>query len=132
MTENAAPDELCFLPYPELLDTYRALRAALLSRWPDTELRPRRTQTGFAEKYLYAVASPGTRRLPGAPKRYVLLSLVLPAPDRRMRVAIAVEAAPGRWTHHLAVAGAQDIDDELLALTALSHAFALSRARGGF
>src|SRR5699024_1839216 len=89
MTENAAPDELCFLPYPELLDTYRALRAALLSRWPETELRPRRTQTGFAEKYLYAVASPGTRRLPGAPKRYVLLSLVLPAPDRRMRVAMA-------------------------------------------
>ena len=29
MTEIAAPDELCFLPYPELLDTYRALRAAL-------------------------------------------------------------------------------------------------------
>ena len=113
------------------MDTYRALRAALLSHWPDTELRPRRTQTGFCRKIPSTPwPSPGTRRLPGAPRRYVLLSLVLPAPDRRMRVAMAVEAAPGRWTHHLAVAGAQDIDDELLTLTALSHAFALSRAGG--
>ena len=51
-------DELCFLGRGEELELYRALRAELLSRWPNTELRPRRTQTGFAERYIYAVASP--------------------------------------------------------------------------
>ena len=127
MTEIAAPDELCFLPYPELLDTYRALRAALLSRWPETELRPRRTQTGFAEKYLYAVASPGTRRLPGAPRRYVLLSLVLPAPDRRMRVAMAVEAAPGRWTHHVTIGGVEEVDGTLAAWLREAAAFSAAK-----
>lgn len=126
------PDELCFLPYPELMGTYRALRAELLARYPSTELRPRRTQTGFAEKYVYAVASPGVRRLPGAPERYVLLSVVLPAPSGSPRAAMAVEAAPGRYTHHIVIASPEDIDGEALGLAALSHEFAVQRAsRGG-
>ena len=120
------PDELCFLPYPELMGTYRALRAELLARYPSTELRPRRTQTGFAEKYVYAVASPG------APERYVLLSVVLPEPSGSPRDAMAVEAAPGRYTHHIVIASPEDIDGEALGLAALSHEFAVQRAsRGG-
>lgn len=128
--ENIRDDELCFLGRGEELELYRALRAELLSRWPNTELRPRRTQTGFAERYIYAVASPGTRRIKGAPEHYVLLSVVLPEPSGSARVAVIAEASPHRFTHHIVIGSAEDIDGEAMGLAALSHAFALERGGG--
>ena len=107
-----------------------ARRAELLSRWPNTELRPRRTQTGFAERYIYAVASPGTRRIKGAPEHYVLLSVVLPEPSGSARVAVIAEASPHRFTHHIVIGSSEDMDGEAMGLAALSHAFALERGGG--
>ena len=130
MGEEFRDDEWCFLGRSEELEIYRALRAELLARWPATEFRPRKTQTGFAERYIYAVASPSARRIKGAPEHYVLLSVVLPEPNRSPRVAIIAEAAPARYTHHIIIASAEDIHDEALGLTAMSHAFALERGGG--
>lgn len=43
------------------------------------------------------------------------------------RVDAAVEAYPGRWTHHVVVTEAARIDDELLAWLAEAAAFSAAK-----
>lgn len=128
--ENIRDDELCFLGRGEELELYRALRAELLSRWPNTELRPRRTRAGLPS----AISTPwprrGRRRIKGAPEHYVLLSVVLPEPSGSARVAVIAEASPHRFTHHIVIGSSEDMDGEAMGLAALSHAFALERGGG--
>lgn len=130
MAEELREDELCFLGRPAELELYRCLRARLLELWPGTELRPRRTQTGFAERYLYAVASPPARKIKGAPEHHILLSVVLPEPDGRPCVAVTAQTGPARYTHHIVLSSAADLEGGALELTAMSHAFALERGGG--
>ena len=124
-------DELQFFAgHGAALPIYTELRSRVFAQWPDVEVRVARTQITFKARYGFAFVS--TRRMGRrCPEVFIIVSFGLHREVSSPRILAASEPYPGRWTHHLAVAGAQDIDDELLALTALSHAFALSRAGGG-
>lgn len=48
------------------------------------------------------------------PTHYIVLTLGLPDPLDSPRIAAKTEAQPGRWTHHIVLAGASELDAELL------------------
>ena len=43
------------------------------------------------------------------------------------RIAVATEPYPGRWTHHIVVAGPEEIDDELMGWVKEAAAFAAAK-----
>ena len=43
------------------------------------------------------------------------------------RIAVATEPYPGRWTHHIVVAGPEEIDGELMGWVKEAAAFAAAK-----
>ena len=54
---------------------------------------------------------------------YLTVSIGLAHRADSPRVASAVEAAPGRWTHHVVLGSPDEVDDELMALVREAAAF---------
>lgn len=115
-------DELFFFQQrPGAIPIYEALRETLLEAFPETEIRVARTQITFKALYGYAFVS--LRRLRGAPETFIVLSLGLPRRLDSPRAAVAVEPYPGRWTNHLVLGSAAEIDSELLRWLREAHDF---------
>ena len=113
--EPITNDELLFFDrMPAMLPVYEALRQQLLARCPGTSIKVSRSQISFRSKYIYAMASLPWRRVKGWPEEYLLVSFGLSCKKESPRIVQAVEAYPGRWTHHLLALSPADIDEELL------------------
>ena len=121
-----APDEsLLFAPWPHVLPLYAALRGKLLAAYPQMTLKVSKTQVSFRNRHVFAMASPPWRRVRGWPERYLLVSFGLSHRSGHPRVASCVEAYPGRWTHHVVVARAEELDGELMALIDEAYRFSM-------
>lgn len=92
-----------------------ALAEKLLARYSNTLIKAQKTQVSFcdARPYCY-VWLPTQRKIKGMKGDYIVVTFGLRHRLESSRVAVAVEPYPGRWTHHVAVANEQDVDDELL------------------
>ncbi len=113
-----------FMGREAALPLYAALRDTLLKLYPDTELRPARTQITFRERYGWAFVS--TRRMGrGCPEVFINLSFGLGREVKSPRIFAASEPYPGRWTHHTRIERVEDIDAELLGWLDEARAFAL-------
>lgn len=100
---------LFFDEKPQALAVYEALEAWLLAVMPRMEIRVRKTQISFFDGCMFACVSLPRRKCdPG-----LLLTLSLPARENSPRICQAVEAYPGRWTHHVPVQSPAQIDEEL-------------------
>lgn len=121
-------DELKFFDsMPQMLPLYEKLVTALQSAYADMTVKVSKTQISFRSRYIFAMASLPFRRLKGWPKEYLLVSFGLPCKSTSLRVAQAVEAAPNRWTHHVIVQTAEDIDEELMSLINEAYLFSLRK-----
>lgn len=112
----------------ELLPLYETLMEALLQRFPDTEIRVQKTQISLYRRRMYGCVSllrPGKKA--ELPERYLVLTLGLPAPLESPRAAVQTEPYPGRWTAHLVISDAQQIDDELLRCVARAYDWAIRK-----
>ena len=116
-----------FSPTPGGAELYAALEEAILRRFPDVEIRPRRTQVGFFHGCGFAWAWPA-RRKRERDAGQIGLTQGLPAPDTSPRIAEAVEPYPGRWTHHLLLSSPADLDPELLGWLDEAYRFAAFRS----
>lgn len=103
-----------FAERPRELELYRVLEERLLSRMPELDIEAKKTQISFFSHRMLGCASVPVRRKRDWPEHCLLVTIGLPAQLSSPRVAVATEAAPGRWTHHVLVDSADDIDDELL------------------
>ena len=103
---------------------YMALEARILALCPQAEIRPKKTQVGFFDGCCFAIVSPPLRGKAG-----VTLTLGLPEKLDSGRVLAATQPYPGRWTHHILIRSAAEIDDELTAWLRAAHNFALTRRR---
>lgn len=120
MTSN----ELFFFDsMPDALPLYTALSEKLLAAFPNVAVEVKRTQITFREKYGFAFVS--LKRMKGCPKVFIIVSFGLSHRLDSPRIAIAVEPYPNRWTHHMIVRSAQEIDGELMGWLAEAHVFAL-------
>ena len=102
---DGKPEELAL--YETLLDRIKALGAfTAIAHKTQISLKNRRV---FACVSVFRVLP---KRL--LPAHYIVLTLGLPYPLDSPRIAVKTEAQPGRWTHHIVLAGASELDAELL------------------
>lgn len=123
-------DEVSFFgrSHPEALPLWAALRARLLERLPDSELRVQRTQIGLVARHVYGAVSflPALRKAE-RPDPFLTVTVGLARRLEHPRVARATEPYPGRWTHHVVVGTAEEMDDELVSWLVEAHDFARSK-----
>lgn len=116
--------------HPEELSLYEVLFRRLEAAFPDASVKVQKSQISFYGRHLFAAASLPVRRKKDWPKRCLLVTFGLSCQKESPRIAVASEPYPGRWTHHVLVSEAGEIDGELLAWLEESYAFAQSK-RGG-
>lgn len=111
---DGKPEELAL--YETLLDRIKALGAfTAIAHKTQISLKNRRV---FACVSVFRVLP---KRL--LPAHYLVLTLGLPYPLDSPRIAAKTEAQPGRWTHHILLSSASELDDELLAWTRQAYEF---------
>ena len=126
MSAELTMDEvMLFDRHPDVLPLYAALREKLAAAYPRMTSKVSKTQVSFRERYVFAMVSPPWRRVRGWPERYLLVSFGLSHRSGHPRVASCVEAYPGRWTHHVVVARAEELDGELMALIDEAYRFSM-------
>ena len=58
---------------------------------------------------------------------YITITLGLNRRGGSPRIDQASEPYPGRWTHHLVIGSAEEIDDELMAWVREAYSFAAAK-----
>ena len=113
---------------PEEYSLACALLEGLLAALPETQVRVQKTQITLSGRHHLAARS-HPRRSPArkAPRlpHPLGLSHRLDSP----RVDIATKPYPGRWTHHLLLSSADELDEELLAWAREAYDFAQAKGR---
>lgn len=104
-----------FRDSPLSLPLYLALEERVLAEFPEAHVRVQKTQISFSNRRNFAFASLlPARRAASRPNPYLTVTVGL---NRRLdssRVDAASEPYPGRWTHHIVIGSAEEIDGELL------------------
>lgn len=112
---------------PLELDLYQALFARMEAAFPQASVKVQKSQISFYDRHLFAAASLPVRRKKSWPEHCLVVTVGL---NRRLdspRVAVAVEPYPGRWTHHIVVGSAGEIDGELMDWIKEAAAFAAAK-----
>lgn len=106
------PDEAAFFP-SQCLPLYDRMRDALLQTNPDTVFDVKRTQISLYCGRMYGCVSL-PRRKRDIQAGCLLLTFGLPYHADDARILQAAEPYPNRWTHHLLLHDAAEIDSQLL------------------
>lgn len=109
---------------PRELDLYRTLFRQLESVCPEGTVKVQKSQISFYGSHMFAMASLPRRKR----DRGIVVSFGLGRREPSSRVAAAPEPYPGRWTHHVPVTEAEQLDGELLGW--LREAWAFSETKG--
>lgn len=121
-------DELLFFhSFPTLIPLYRQLKGRLEAAYPDLRVKISKTQISFYNRRMFAMVSPPWRRVKGRPPVYLLVSFGLACRKESPRIDQAVEPYPNRWTHHVPVWQAAQIDEELLQWLDEAYQFAAGK-----
>ena len=113
--EAMTMDELFFFDgKPEELALYEALLDRLAAFGAFSAVA-HKTQISLKNRRVFACVSI-FRVLPKRllPAHYLVLTLGLPYPLESPRIAVKTEAQPGRWTHHIVLGSASELDEEVL------------------
>ena len=114
---------------PVELALYEQLAAVLLARYPSTEIRVQKTQIGFYDPGLYACVSMApVRRKAERPPRFVTVTFALDRPLDDPR-PVVVPVRPNRFTHHVVLGSAGEIDEALLGWLDTSHTLTTERTK---
>ena len=117
-------DELFFFDgKPEELALYEALLEWIKAQG-EVSAVVHKTQISLKNRRVFACVSV-FRVLPKRllPPHYIVLTLGLPYPLDSPRIAAKTEARPGRWTHHIVLGNASELDTELLEWIRLAYEF---------
>lgn len=103
-----------FAGRPQARALFDAVARAVAQAAPGAETRVTRSQVAFRRAHPFAAAWTPDRHLRGATAPLVL-SVFLPERDGSPRWKEVVQPAPGRWTHHLELRDAAEVDAEVVA-----------------
>ena len=116
---------LFFDAHPGALELFAALEEAIFARFPETRKRVQKTQITYYHRHVFACVSfARVRRKAELPATWLTLTLGLPYPLDSERVAVKSEVYPGRWTTHLVLGSAAELDGELLGWLNEAYDFA--------
>ena len=125
------PDALfVFEKVPGAYELYEALAEKLRQRLPGMWEKVGKTQVSFYLGCQFGCASLlAVRRKAERPAPYLTVSFGLAYPLDSPRVDAKTEPYPNRWTHHLIVGSAEELDGELLGWLEEAAAFAAAKNR---
>ncbi len=104
---------------------YQTFEPMLLDAFPNVNKRVQKTQITFYNRHVFACVSfARVRRKAELPATWLTLTLGLPYPLYSERVAVKSEVYPGRWTTHLVLGSAAELDGELLGWLDEAYDFA--------
>lgn len=134
MSELLSADELFFFDAkPAALPLYLALRESAAALRPDMRAAVGKTQISFFSRHMFAAMSfAPVRKAKDRPDPFITVSFGLPYRKESVRIDAAAEVRPNRWTHHVTIGSAEEIDGELLSWIGEAADFAdRKRAAGG-
>ena len=104
-----------FREHMDALPIYERLEERIQTKIPDVKIKVAKTQITFAKRYGFAFVSFNPcRRAKDRPAVWMTVTFGLGYRKESPRIDVATEAYPGRWTHHVMVGSAEEIDEELL------------------
>lgn len=109
---------------PRRITLFEAVEAAVLALG-ESAPAVAKTQISWGNPKKFAMISLPRRAGAGG----LILTLGLGRRAEDPCVFQAVEPYPGRWTHHIALAGPEDVDNAVRALLAEAYTFALNKKR---
>ena len=111
--------------HPDALPLYEALEERILAEIPGVRIKVQKSQISFYTKHLFGCVSYlRARKKAQLPPCYLVVTVGLARRLESPRVDIATEPYPGRWTHHIVVGSADEIDGELMDWIKEAAAFA--------
>ena len=123
-----APDVLFFFDgKPAELALYETLFRHMEEVFPDTSVKVQKNQISFYGRHLFGAVSLPVRRKKNWPEHCIVVTIGLSHPLESPRAAVSVEPYPGRWTNHVLVSEASQVDEELLEWLNEAWAFAESK-----
>lgn len=100
---------------PMALPLYEALEERILSEIGNVTVKVQKTQIAFANRHNFAFVSfLPVRKAKERPDTYIVVTFGLGYKKESPRIDAAVEPYPDRWTHHVLISSAEEIDDELM------------------
>ena len=131
-TEDGAVNDLSvdlfFMKQPELLPLYLEIERAVRDRLGDFEVVVQKSQITWKGPGSFAALwLPRWKRPDG--RIYVGLSFFLEFQVESPRIPYSTEPYPNRWTHHVMIGSAEEIDQELLGWLWEAAQFAASKPR---
>lgn len=114
--------------HPDALPLYEALEGRILAEIPGVRIKVQKSQISFYTKHLFGCVSYlRARKKAQLPPCYLVVTVGLARRLESPRVDIATEPYPGRWTHHIVVGSAGEIDGELMDWIKEAAAFAAAK-----
>ena len=109
-------DEMLFFDtHPAALPLYEKLRGSILTEVPGTRIEVKKTQISFFTKHMFAAASfAPVRKAKERPEPFLTVTFGLRYRVTSPRIDVATEPYPGRWTHHVMIGSAEEVDAELM------------------
>ena len=117
-----------FSEHMDALPLYQRLEALILEQIPDVRIKVSKTQIGFFNKRGFAFVSFNPcRRAKDHPETWMTVTFGLALRVDDPRIDVATEPYPNRWTHHVTVSRAEDMDGQLLGWIREAAAFSESK-----
>ena len=109
-------DELFFFDEkPAALPLYEKFATRLLTEIDNVTVKVQKTQISFSNKYNFAFVSLlPVRKAKARPEIWITVTFGRSYKKESPRIDVASEPYPNRWTHHLLISSADEIDDELM------------------
>lgn len=107
---------LFFDGHMDALPLLAALEEQIFRRFPEAKKRVQKTQITYYHRHVFACVSfARVRRKAQLPETWLTLTLGLPYPLDSDRAAVKTEVYPGRWTTHIVLGSAEELDEEVLS-----------------
>ena len=122
-------DELFFFDEkPAALPLYETFAKRLLAEIDNVTVKVQKTQISFSNKYNFAFVSLlPVRKAKERSETWITVTFGLQYKKESPRIDVASEPYPNRWTHHMLVASAEEIDDELMGWIKEAAEFSASK-----
>ena len=113
---------------PDAAPLYEILEKRILSEIENVSMRVQKTQITFTNPKVFACVSLlRVRRKSELPPVYIVVTFGLSYQKESPRIAVATEAHPNRWTHHVVVAEPDESDEELMGWIKEAAEFSASK-----
>lgn len=104
-----------FAQHPDALPLYETLAQRVFRTVENTVIKVQKTQISFYNRRLFACVSfARVRKKADCPEPFLVVTFGLDHKVESPRVDVATEPYPNRWTHHVLLSDAAEIDEELM------------------